>query len=62
MVAEAMLQLPRFMSVDVGEGAIERVTKFRYLGRILSQDDSDLSACVRNIQRASYNGLPSPRS
>jgi hypothetical protein len=27
------------------------VTKFRYLG-ILSQDDSDLSACVRNIQRA----------
>jgi hypothetical protein len=28
------------------------VTKFRYLGRILSQDDSDLSACVRNIQRA----------
>jgi hypothetical protein len=30
----------------------ERVTKFRYLGRILSQDDHDLSACVRNIQRA----------
>jgi hypothetical protein len=38
-------------TVYVGEGAIERVTKFRYLGRILSQDDSDLSACVRNIQR-----------
>jgi hypothetical protein len=30
----------------------ERVSKFRYLGRILSQDDHDLSACVRNLQRA----------
>ncbi len=36
----------------VGETALEWVTKFRYLGRILSQDDHDLSACVRNIQRA----------
>jgi hypothetical protein len=28
------------------------VTKFRYLGRTFSQDDHDLSACLRNIQRA----------
>jgi hypothetical protein len=35
----------------IGEDAVERVSKFRYLGRIL-QDDHDLSACVRNIQRA----------
>ncbi len=28
------------------------MTKFRYLGRTFSQDDHDLSACVRNIQRA----------
>jgi hypothetical protein len=34
----------------VGDEALERVTKFRYLGRILSHHD--LSACVRNIQRA----------
>jgi hypothetical protein len=43
----------------IGEDAVERVSKFRYLGRILSQDDHDLSACVRNIQRAKANGLPS---
>jgi hypothetical protein len=49
MVARALLPVPTF---NVGEAAIERVTKFRYLGRILSQDDHDLSACVRNIQRA----------
>ena len=28
------------------------MTKFRYLGRILSQGDQDLSACTRNLQRA----------
>jgi hypothetical protein len=49
MVARALLPAPTFY---VGEAAIERVTKFRYLGRILSQDDHDLSACVRDIQRA----------
>jgi hypothetical protein len=35
----------------IGEGSGTGV-EFRYLGRILSQDDHDLSACVRNIQRA----------
>jgi hypothetical protein len=49
MVAAALLPAPTFY---VGDEALERVTKFRYLGRILSQDDHDLSACVRNIQRA----------
>jgi hypothetical protein len=34
------------------------VTEFRYLGRILSQDDHDLSACVRN-SAPRRNGLPS---
>jgi len=48
-IAAAMLPAPTFY---IGEDAVERVTKFRYLGRILSQDDRDLSACVRNIQRA----------
>jgi hypothetical protein len=57
MVAEAMLQ----PHVYVGEGAIERVTKFRYLGRILSQDDMTYQR-VFVIFGASYNGLPSPRS
>jgi hypothetical protein len=49
MVATGLLPVPTFY---VGDHALERVTKFRYLGRILSQDDHDLSACVRNIQRA----------
>jgi hypothetical protein len=49
MVATALLPAPTFY---VGEDTIERVTKFRYLGQILSQDGNDLSACVRNIQRA----------
>jgi hypothetical protein len=49
MVATALLPAPTFY---VGEEALERVTKFRYLGRILSQDDDDLSAYVRNIQLA----------
>jgi hypothetical protein len=49
MVATALLPAPTFYA---GEEVLERVTKFRYLGRILSQDDHDLSACVRNIQRA----------
>jgi hypothetical protein len=49
MVDTALLPASTFY---VGEDAIKRVTKFRYLGRILSQDDNDLSACVRNIQRA----------
>jgi hypothetical protein len=48
-VATTLLPAPTFF---VGEDATERVTKFRYLGRILSQDDNDLSAYVRNIQRA----------
>jgi hypothetical protein len=52
MVATALLPAPTFY---VGEDAIERVTKFRYLGQILSQDGNDLSACARNIQRARAN-------
>jgi hypothetical protein len=47
--AAALLPAPTFY---VDQTPLERVTKFRYLGRILSQDDHDLSACVRNIQRA----------
>jgi hypothetical protein len=49
MIAAAQLPAPTFY---IGKDAVGRVTKFRYLGRILSQDDHDLSACVRNIQRA----------
>jgi hypothetical protein len=49
MVATGLLPAPTFY---VGDHALERVTKFTYLGRILSQDDHDLSASVRNIQRA----------
>jgi hypothetical protein len=49
LIAAAQLPAPTFY---IGEDAVERVSKFRYLGRILSQDDHDLSACVRNIQRA----------
>jgi hypothetical protein len=48
-IAAALLPAPTFF---IDETPLERVTKFRYLGRILSQDDHDLSACVRNIQRA----------
>ena len=48
-IATAQLPAPTFY---IGDTALDRVTKFRYLGRILSQDDQDLSACVRNIQRA----------
>jgi hypothetical protein len=49
MIAAAQLTAPTFY---VEGAAVERVTKFRYLGRILSQDDYDVSACDRNIQRA----------
>jgi hypothetical protein len=49
MIATAQLPAPTFY---IGEVAVERVSKFRYLGRILSQDDHELSACVRNLQRA----------
>jgi hypothetical protein len=35
------------------------VTKFHYLGQILSQNGNDLSACVRNIQRARAKALSS---
>jgi hypothetical protein len=49
MVATGLLTAHTFY---VGDHALERVTKFSYLGRILSQDDHDLSASVRNIQRA----------
>jgi hypothetical protein len=49
MIAAALLPAP---TIFIGDNAVERVTKFRYLGRILSQDDHDLSACVRNLQRA----------
>jgi hypothetical protein len=36
----------------VGNTALNYVTEFKYLGRVISHDDSDLPACVRNIQRA----------
>ena len=36
----------------VGGQAIRYVGEFKYLGRVISHDDSDLPACVRNIQRA----------
>jgi hypothetical protein len=41
MVAMALLPAPSFY---VDEDVLERVTKFRYLRRILSKDDHDLSA------------------
>jgi hypothetical protein len=53
MIAAAQLPAPTFY---VEGAAVERVTKFRYLGRILSQDDHDFSACVRNIQREGEMG------
>jgi hypothetical protein len=43
-IATALLPAPTFF---IDETPLERVTKFRYLGRILSQDDHDLSACVQ---------------
>jgi hypothetical protein len=49
MITEALLPAP---TLYVDQTPLERVTKFRYLGRILSQDNHDLSTCVRNIQRA----------
>lgn len=36
----------------VGGTQLKMVSEFRYLGRILSSDDSDLAACLRNISRA----------
>jgi len=36
----------------VGDQPIQYVGEFKYLGRVISHDDSDLPACVRNIQRA----------
>jgi hypothetical protein len=53
--ADRAAQLPA-PPTYIGEDAVERVSKFRYLGRILSQDDHDLSACVRNIQRQGKMG------
>jgi hypothetical protein len=41
--AAASLPAPKFY---VGGNEVEQVTKFRYLSRILSEDDQDLSACV----------------
>jgi hypothetical protein len=48
MVAEASLPTPTFY---VGEEALERVT-ISLFGTDPLADDHDLSACVRNIQRA----------
>ncbi len=36
----------------VGNQAIRYVGELKYLGQIISHDDSDLPACVRNIQQA----------
>ena len=36
----------------VGTKQLNMVNEFKYLGRIISRDDSDLAACVRNISRA----------
>ena len=38
--------------MSVGNQALRYVGEFKYLGRVISHDDSDLLACVRNIQRA----------
>jgi hypothetical protein len=40
------------VTLFVGNQAIRQVGEFRYLGRVISHDDSDLPACVHNIQRA----------
>ncbi len=48
-ITAALLPAPTFY---IDETPLERVPKFRYLGRILSPDDHDLSACVRTIQRS----------
>jgi hypothetical protein len=47
---EAALTPPPTFHVE--EAAVARVRQFRYLGRILSEDDMDLFACLRNIERA----------
>jgi exonuclease III len=39
-------------SFTVGPKVLEQVTEFKYLGRVIAQDDSDLAACIRNIARA----------
>jgi hypothetical protein len=49
MVAAASVAAPQFC---MGDDAVEQVTKFRYLERILSEDDQDVSACIRSLQRA----------
>jgi hypothetical protein len=36
----------------VGDTEVEQVTSFRYLGRILSENDEDLPACIRKMDRA----------
>ena len=36
---------------NVGGNPIERVSLFKHLGRILSDDDSAPEACVRNVER-----------
>lgn len=36
----------------VGTASLDYVGEFRYLGRVLAADDSDLVACIRNIGRA----------
>ncbi|MGL4351544.1 MAG: RNA-directed DNA polymerase [Plesiomonas shigelloides] len=47
---EAARSVPHIMRI--GAQPIKVVGEFRYLGRVISHDDSDLPACVRNIQRA----------
>jgi hypothetical protein len=54
--AAVSLPAPKFY---VGDNEVEQVTKFRYLGRILSEDDQDLLACIRNLQRARVSDRPS---
>jgi hypothetical protein len=49
-VSEAERNDPQIMMI--GAQPITFVGEFRYLGRVISHDDSDLPACVRNIQRA----------
>ena len=40
------------VTLFVGDQALRQVGEFKYLGRVISHDDSDLPACVRNLQRA----------
>jgi hypothetical protein len=49
LIAAASLPAPTFY---VGDATLEQVTQFRYLGRIISEDDNDVPTCLRNIQRA----------